>query len=174
MFNVGGGELLVIMLLALIVLGPQKLPGAVRQAGRVMGEVRRISSGFQQELKDAFDDGDGEDVVDLPARRRETVPLASTVADTEAVHAGTSSGADGDEPAEEIHDETDDRQDDAADGPVPTPTLTTPELDDDETVAPAMAAALDEIVTPLAAAPEPTEAGAGDETGDAGDHRAAS
>jgi sec-independent protein translocase protein TatB len=170
MFNVGGGELLVILLLALIVLGPQKLPDAVRQAGRVMGEVRRISSGFQQELKDAFDQGD--EVVELPARRRESVPLASTVADTEADHAGTSSGAGGDEPAEEIHDETDDRQDDAADGPVPTPTFTTPELDDDETVAPAMAAALDEIVTPLAPAPEPTDTG--DEPGDAGDHRAAS
>ena len=171
MFNVGGGELLVILLLALIVLGPQKLPGAVRQAGRVMGEVRRISSGFQQELKDAFDQGD--DVVDLPTRRRESVPLASTVADTEADHAGTSSEADGDEPAAEIHDETDDRQDDAADGPVPTPTFT--KLDnDDETVAPAMAAALDEIVTPLAPAPEPTDTGAGDEPGDAGDHRAAS
>ncbi|HEY7070930.1 MAG TPA: Sec-independent protein translocase protein TatB [Acidimicrobiales bacterium] len=172
MFNVGGGELLVIMLLALIVLGPQKLPGAVRQAGRVMGEVRRISSGFQQELKDAFDHED--DVVDLPTRRRESVPLASTVAETEADHAGTSSEAGGDEPEAEIHDETDDRQDDAADGPVPTPTLTTPELDDDETVAPAMAAALDEIVTPLAPAPEPTEADAADGTGDAGDHRAAS
>jgi sec-independent protein translocase protein TatB len=172
MFNVGGGELLVILLLALIVLGPQKLPDAVRQAGRVMGEVRRISSGFQQELKDAFDQGD--DVVDLPTRRRESVPLASTVADTEADHAGTSSGAGGDEPAAEIDDETDDRQDDAADGPVPTPTFTTPELDGDETVAPAMAAALDEIVTPLAPAPEPPDTGTGDEPGDAGDHRAAS
>ncbi len=84
MFNIGGGELLVILLLALIVLGPQKLPGAVRTAGRVMGEVRRVSSGFQQELKTAFDEvDDGGDGGDLP-RRRESAPLAGAVAEAEA------------------------------------------------------------------------------------------
>ena len=33
MFNVGGGEVLVIALIALIVLGPQRLPDAARQVG---------------------------------------------------------------------------------------------------------------------------------------------
>lgn len=56
MFNLGAGEVLVIMLLALIVLGPQRLPDAARQIGKFMGEIRRMSSGFQQELKTAFDD----------------------------------------------------------------------------------------------------------------------
>lgn len=56
MFNVGGGELLVILLVALVVLGPTKLPEAARQAGQVMKELRRISSGFQAELKSAMDD----------------------------------------------------------------------------------------------------------------------
>ena len=37
MFNVGGGELLVILLIALIVLGPQRLPDAARQIGKAMG-----------------------------------------------------------------------------------------------------------------------------------------
>lgn len=55
MFNVGGAELLVIMLLALVVLGPDKLPAAARQVGRVMGEIRRMSQGFQQELRSAMD-----------------------------------------------------------------------------------------------------------------------
>lgn len=58
MFNVGGGEVLVIALIALIVLGPQRLPGAARQIGKTMGELRRMSSGFQQELKSALDDSD--------------------------------------------------------------------------------------------------------------------
>lgn len=56
MFNLGAGEVLVIMLLALIVLGPQRLPDAARQIGKFMGEIRRMSSGFQHELKTAFDD----------------------------------------------------------------------------------------------------------------------
>ena len=56
MFNVGGPEVLVILLLALIVLGPQRLPEAARQVGKFMGELRRMSSGFQQELRSAMDD----------------------------------------------------------------------------------------------------------------------
>jgi sec-independent protein translocase protein TatB len=54
-FNLGAGEVLVILLLALIVLGPQRLPDAARQVGRFTGEIRRLSSGFQQEMKSAFD-----------------------------------------------------------------------------------------------------------------------
>ena len=58
MFNVGGGELLVIMLVALIVLGPQRLPDAARQIGKTMGELRRLSAGFQNEMKGALDFAD--------------------------------------------------------------------------------------------------------------------
>ena len=54
MFNVGGQEFLVILLLALLVLGPERLPGAIRTVGRIMGELRRISGGFQTELRDAL------------------------------------------------------------------------------------------------------------------------
>ena len=56
MFNIGGGEFIVIALIALIVLGPQRLPDAARQVGKTVGELRRISSGFQRELRDALDD----------------------------------------------------------------------------------------------------------------------
>ena len=58
MFNVGGGELIVIALIALIVLGPSRLPGAARQVGKTMSELRRLSSGFQNELRTAFDDAE--------------------------------------------------------------------------------------------------------------------
>jgi sec-independent protein translocase protein TatB len=60
MFNVGPGELVAILALALIVLGPNRLPEAVRTVGRVVGELRRISSGFQEELRNALDDSDVE------------------------------------------------------------------------------------------------------------------
>ena len=56
MFNIGGPEVLVILLLALIVLGPQRLPDAAKQIGKFMGELRRMSSGFQSELRAAMDD----------------------------------------------------------------------------------------------------------------------
>lgn len=55
MFNVGGGEMIVIFLLALVVLGPDKLPEAARKVGRVLTELRRMSQGFQDEVKSAID-----------------------------------------------------------------------------------------------------------------------
>lgn len=54
MGNLGGAELLVIFLVGLVVLGPTKLPEAARQIGRAVNELRRVSGGFQQELRDAL------------------------------------------------------------------------------------------------------------------------
>jgi len=56
MLNVSAIELLVILAVGLVVLGPQKLPGAARQVGRVLTELRRMASGFQAEIRDAFDE----------------------------------------------------------------------------------------------------------------------
>jgi sec-independent protein translocase protein TatB len=56
MFNVGGGEILVILLVALLVLGPNKLPEAARQIGSVLTQVRRMSSGFQNEMRAALEE----------------------------------------------------------------------------------------------------------------------
>lgn len=56
MFNLSGSEIVFLLLLALIVLGPEKLPEAVRKFGRVYGEVKKMSSGFQSELKSALDE----------------------------------------------------------------------------------------------------------------------
>lgn len=53
MFNVGVGELLVILLIALMVLGPDKLPDAARKMGNVVGGLRRMSTGFQDEMRSA-------------------------------------------------------------------------------------------------------------------------
>ncbi len=54
MFNIGPAELLVVLVIALLVLGPNKLPDAARQVGRAIGEMRRLSSGFQAEMRDAL------------------------------------------------------------------------------------------------------------------------
>ena len=70
MFNLGGSEVIVILLLALIVLGPEKLPETARKIGNVMGELRRMSSGFQQEIRSAVNDT----VKDTPPAPAETPP----------------------------------------------------------------------------------------------------
>lgn len=47
-------EILVILVVALLVLGPTKLPEAARSIGKAMAEFRRLSSGFESEVRDAF------------------------------------------------------------------------------------------------------------------------
>lgn len=46
---------MVILLLALLFLGPEKLPDAARKIGRFMNDVRRMTSGFEEEVRSAMD-----------------------------------------------------------------------------------------------------------------------
>lgn len=43
-----------LLILGLVILGPEKLPGAIRKAGRLYGEFRRITSDAQSEFREAF------------------------------------------------------------------------------------------------------------------------
>ncbi len=51
MFGIGGWELLVIAVVALIILGPRKLPAAARAIGRVASELRRATSDLRQSIE---------------------------------------------------------------------------------------------------------------------------
>jgi sec-independent protein translocase protein TatB len=51
MFEVGFSELLLIMVLALLVLGPQKLPKVVAEVGRWMGRARAMARQFREQLE---------------------------------------------------------------------------------------------------------------------------
>src|SRR5690348_16112376 len=68
--SLGPAEILVILIVALIVLGPERLPKAARQLGKAVGEVRRWSSGVQEDLRSAIDFGDD----DEPSRPVAAVP----------------------------------------------------------------------------------------------------
>lgn len=50
MFGIGSTELLVILVVALIVLGPKSLATVSRSLGKAMGEFRRVSTDFQRTL----------------------------------------------------------------------------------------------------------------------------
>ena len=51
-FNVGGPELIVILIIALIVLGPKKLPSAGRALGNGMREFKASISGETKSRED--------------------------------------------------------------------------------------------------------------------------
>jgi len=51
MFGIGLPELVVILAVALIVLGPQRLPEVARMLGRAYAQLRRASEEFQQTIR---------------------------------------------------------------------------------------------------------------------------
>lgn len=51
MFDVGFSELLIFAIIALVVLGPEKLPHAARMAGAWMGRIRRTVIDVQAEIE---------------------------------------------------------------------------------------------------------------------------
>jgi sec-independent protein translocase protein TatB len=52
MFEIGFTELLVIFVLALVVLGPEKLPRLAAQVGRWVGRARAMAKQFREQLED--------------------------------------------------------------------------------------------------------------------------
>lgn len=56
MFGLGAMEIVVILLLALIVLGPEKLPEVARKLARFTGELRRVSDEVRRNFDEASRD----------------------------------------------------------------------------------------------------------------------
>ncbi len=56
MFNLSGSEIFFLLLIGLVVLGPEKLPDAMRKAGRLYQEVRKITGGIQRDITATLED----------------------------------------------------------------------------------------------------------------------
>jgi sec-independent protein translocase protein TatB len=54
MFDIGWGEILVIGIVALVVIGPKELPGVVRTLGQTMAKLRRMAADFQNQFNEAM------------------------------------------------------------------------------------------------------------------------
>jgi Tat protein translocase TatB subunit len=53
MFGIGTGEILLLLVIALIVLGPERMPKLARDLGRAMAEFRRTSDELRSEFLNA-------------------------------------------------------------------------------------------------------------------------
>jgi len=117
-FNLQGSEIIVILLLALVVLGPEKLPDAVRKFTQTYSELKKMSRGFQSELKSALDE---------PMREmRETAGLVRDAADPNRLMAEA-------EAEQRVRRDADDavRDDDAPSAPDSAEPSSAPTADDD-------------------------------------------
>jgi sec-independent protein translocase protein TatA len=74
--SLGPAEILVILVVALIVLGPQRLPEAGRQIGKFVREVRHWAESIQTEIRDVID-LEGEPAPPPPAAAPPAAPAPS-------------------------------------------------------------------------------------------------
>lgn len=70
MFGMGMPEILLILAIALIVIGPKKLPDIAKALGRAMGEFKRATN----DLKDSINIDDPIDVIHKPASNDKKLP----------------------------------------------------------------------------------------------------
>jgi sec-independent protein translocase protein TatB len=54
MFNFSGSELMFLLILGLVVLGPEKLPTVLRKMGKFYGEFKRMTGDAQSDFRQAF------------------------------------------------------------------------------------------------------------------------
>ena len=56
MFNMTGSEVMFLLIIGLVVLGPEKLPDAIRRVGRLYAELKRMSSGVQTDFRKVMEE----------------------------------------------------------------------------------------------------------------------
>jgi sec-independent protein translocase protein TatB len=77
--NIGGPELLVVLIIALLVLGPTRLPQAAKSMGKAMAEFRRVTGGLQAEVRDAMSQLENEVNATQPEPPRPPLPSPGSI-----------------------------------------------------------------------------------------------
>ena len=92
MFGIGETELVIIVVFAFMLFGPDKLPSMGRTLGRVLRQFREASEGFTEVVQTNIMDPASEELEKSPKqRRREAEELASEGAGVEGVATAESS-----------------------------------------------------------------------------------
>jgi Tat protein translocase TatB subunit len=97
-FGIGMTELMVIFVVALLVLGPKKLPGLARSLGRSLAEFRRASADIRREFLDVADEAR----IQPPHRTPPAKPAETRPASEPAPAAAETSPAAGATPSSDV------------------------------------------------------------------------
>ena len=73
MFDIGAAELLVIVVVAILVIGPKDMPKAMRHAGRWIGKLRRLSSHFRAGLDEMVRQAEIEEMEEKWSQRNKEI-----------------------------------------------------------------------------------------------------
>lgn len=112
--NIGPAEILVILVVALLVFGPQKLPEIGRQVGKAARELRRMQTSLRDEVRDVLEP------VDERGRPPKISTSTATGPDERALESGDEGGDEDLSPVEEATPAGDGDGPTAPDGEGPT------------------------------------------------------
>ena len=104
--QLGPAEILVVLVIALVVFGPNKLPEVGRQVGQAYREVRRFQRSLSSEMRDVF--ADHEDVSDGAAPAPTLPPKRPIESASDSAAGPTSEPTSGPSPPEPPGDAGDD------------------------------------------------------------------
>lgn len=90
--NIGGPELLFILILALLIFGPKRLPEVGRTIGRGLGEFRRASNDLKRTIEREMDESEAPPVT-VPAQSVDRAAAATA-------HAAPAADSSGNRPPE--------------------------------------------------------------------------
>ncbi|WP_119307463.1 Sec-independent protein translocase protein TatB [Cohaesibacter haloalkalitolerans] len=62
MFDIGWSEILVVVIITILVVGPKELPGLLRTVGKTVANLRRMAGDFQNQFNDALREAELDDV----------------------------------------------------------------------------------------------------------------
>ncbi len=88
MFDIGAIELLVVVIVAIIVIGPKDMPAALRHAGRWVGKIRRVSAQFRSGFDAMVREAEMEDMDKKWKEQNERIMAEHPSAEMESFDAG--------------------------------------------------------------------------------------
>ncbi len=102
MFDIGAAEILLILAVAVAVVGPKEMPAALRQAGRWLGKLRRMSNHVRSGIDTVIREAEMEDMEkDWKAQNEDIMrkhPSApDDIAEFESMRGASETGAQGPE-----------------------------------------------------------------------------
>lgn len=93
MFDIGASELLLIVVVAIVVIGPKDLPMALRTAGRWIGKIRRVSGHFRAGIETMIREAEMEDMERKWREQNAAIMAATPSASAEAAVADAPAAA---------------------------------------------------------------------------------